>query len=237
MLKILQATIIPVLLCANLLGDEYGVEKWPKLIKGVSWGMSPEVAKKAMKKAGHRFVEESSITEKRLQPYTPFAGPKIGQKLQRIVLIEKGRNQIYGGKYFGLGTDFYFSFDSDDGLVEMTLRSANKGTKGIINAAKLGNLMREKYGEPSSEDFILGGSLDYKNEYLKKVPELSSDYFAKGFKFLTKEKASPLVSTKAFVHYTIDYKIKRGRKYLSLYSNNKGAFHLTARGPKSPWLN
>ena len=119
MLKILQATIIPVLLCANLLGDEYGVEKWPKLIKGVSWGMSPEVAKKAMKKAGHRFVEESSITEKRLQPYTPFAGPKIGQKLQRIVLIEKGRNQIYGGKYFGLGTDFYFSFDSDDGLVEI----------------------------------------------------------------------------------------------------------------------
>jgi hypothetical protein len=69
MLKILQAAIIPVLLCSNLLGNDHGVEKWPKLITGVSWGMSPEVAKKAMKKAGHRFVEESSITEKRPQQY------------------------------------------------------------------------------------------------------------------------------------------------------------------------
>ena len=56
MLKILQATMIPVLLCANLLGDEYGVEKWATpLGTALEWGMTSKEAQAVMKKKGFKF--------------------------------------------------------------------------------------------------------------------------------------------------------------------------------------
>ena len=210
MLKILQATIIPVLLCANLLGDEYGVEKWPKFLgKGIEWGMSSKDATAKMTEKGYKL-------EGKVKPKPPF------DKLWANILTYKGR-------FLRMDATVALKFGHDEKLGEQIILLGTHSfdekwrSESLKTGFKLRDLLVKQYGKPSSEELVKGENTKFSQ----------IEYVGSG-SFLTRKEA--LAAKTRNIHYSVSYRSKKTEKdkeqdYIRLYCNNGGACMLTSHGP------
>ncbi len=137
MLKILQAAIIPVLLCANLLGDEYGVEKWPTpLGTELEWGMTSREAHAVMKKKGFKFQDKYEIKNRNPKFYPP-SETKISFEYRGQFYLKSARVKLW--------------FSLDDRLMKKLITFAT--TQPLRTGLKVAADASKQYGKPSKESF------------------------------------------------------------------------------------
>ena len=139
MLKVLQVAIIPVLLCANLLGDEYGVEKWPTpLGTALEWGMTSKEAQAVMKKKGFKFQKKLDrggfVDPKTMPPSTSTTGLE------------------YKGKFFRKSAEIKLWFSLDDKLMKYFI-VFGPTTEPLRTGLKVAAAASKQYGKPSKESF------------------------------------------------------------------------------------
>jgi hypothetical protein len=210
MLKILQAAIIPVLLCSNLLGDEDGVEKWPKFLgKGIEWGMSS-------KDATAKMTEKSYKLKGKVKAKPPF------DKLWANILT-------YRGRFLRIDATVALKFDHDDKLSDQIILLGTHSfdqkwrSESLKTGFKLRDLLVKQYGKPSTEELVKGDNTKF-----------SQVVYEGGGSFLTRKEA--LAAKTDNVHYTVCYNNKKTekhdeRRYIYLYSNNGGTCSLSSKGP------
>ena len=215
MLKILQATIIPVLLCANLLGDEYGVEKWPTLLgSSLEWGMKDNEVSSIMKKKGFRFHEkiiDSRGTEVLSEDY--YRGRFAGSNAVVNLFSINGR---LGSMTISLGRTEPIDHPKKPLLVR-------PHTRPLQTALKLRDSMVKQYGKPSKEVF-------FKEKKGKDRGDSITRRQLKNANYVSKEKA--LSERFEDIYFFVDYKTKVDDvSYMNITCNNYGTLKITADGP------
>lgn len=211
MRKILQVIIVPVLLCANLLGDEYGVEKWPKFLgKGIEWGMSSKDATAKMTEKGYKLKDIG-------KPAPPT------DKLWAKVFM-------YEGRFIRQRATVFLKFGQDDNLITQSIKLGTHildekwVSESLKTGIKLRDLLVKQYGKPSTEEFLKGERTKFRQTM-----------YEGGGSLLTRKQA--LAAKTRNIHYTVEYKNKKTEKdpeeisYATLYSNNGGDCNLTSHGP------
>jgi hypothetical protein len=215
MRKILQVIIIPVLLCANLLGDEYGVEKWPTLLgSSLEWGMTDKEASSIMKKKGFRFHEkiiDVGASEVLSEDY--YKGRFAGSNAVVSLLSINGR---LGSMTISLGLT-----EPIDGFKKPLL--VRPHTRPLQKALKLRDSMVKQYGKPSKEVF-------FEEKKGKDRGDLITRRRLKNANYVSKDKA--LSERFKDIYYFVDYKTKVGDvSYMDITCNNYGTLEISANGP------
>ena len=213
MLKVLQVAIIPMLLCANLLGDEYGVEKYPTLLgKSIAWGMASKDATSAMAKKGFKFHEK---TEKREQIFDCFYKGRFLGSNAVVLLTFFVDNLIFMEISLGLTKPITLP------KKPLTLRPH---TRPLQTALKLKNSMAKQYGKHSTEVFIERPRGKNRGDgWVSRVENVSENY-------VTRDEA--LSENFKDIYYALRYKTpKKNIQYMSIHANNYGTLQLNASGP------
>ena len=137
-------------------------------------------------------------------------------------------------QYLGIKPLISLCISREDGLIQIVMETDEKGFKPIVAAVKIGDLMKEKYGEASTDGFI-GNATYLEGDYTRDqhFPLADEDHFNEvPYKILSREKATLNFKRKVVVHYVFDYRTKRGKKEFRIYSNNRGAFVVESFSPK-----
>lgn len=203
MLKILQATIIPVLLCSNLLGNNYGVEKWPTLLgKSIKFNMTSKEVSSAMKKKGFKLhgseTNPKSIGGESLMGFYCYKGRFAGSNA--VVRLEFKNDKL---DYMGIHLGFTEHFEASYLKKPITARPHSRP---LQTALKLRDSMEKQYGEPSKAVFRQGSNSVSKTEAL-------SERFEK-------------------INYIVEYETKGGTWYMGIEADNRGNLNVGAGSPR-----
>ncbi|MDB4469032.1 hypothetical protein N9046_01765 [Akkermansiaceae bacterium] len=207
MLKILQATIIPALLCSSLLGDEYGVEKWATpLGTTLEWGMTSKEAHAVMEKKGFKFQKKSD----RNGVVDPKTDPPS---------IDNMRFE-YKGQFYRKSAEIALWFSLDDRLSKYFI-NFGPNTDPLRTGLKVAAAASKQYGKPSKESFGKKTPVGTPNKEITKDAAL-------------REQSGDVCFTIDWLN-TRTEKVKFEIPYLTLWygkdREHKGILHLSAYGP------